>query len=385
MGDDGIFLVQGGELVVLRQEQYETEAILQEALANFPDVLAGGTTVDGDRSKLLLVRREMGVPKAEDAPATWSIDHLFLDRHGVPVLVEVKRSTDTRIRREVVGQMLDYAANGVRYWPVAALRAAVDQEAEKQGRPADELIHAAFPNADPEIFWREVGDNLAAGRIRMVFVADSLPPELIRIIEFLNEQMQPAEVLGVEVVQYVADGHQVYVPRLVGRTSAAVATKQSAEGTPWTRDTFLEKVDEAFGPTMVTLYKQLFEHCDRHGSHLNFGKGQSPGVSAWYPVAGGPPMPTWISQTGTAYKDPKPTFAFYFSGLRDRLGLPRFDEWIEVVRKIEPYGQPLEEAIAVAFDGKWPNLHLLDVHQNPAAGHALLEAMTAAVGQGAAT
>ena len=31
-----------------------------------------------------------------------------------PTLVEVKRSSDTRIRREVVGQMLDYAANGQR-------------------------------------------------------------------------------------------------------------------------------------------------------------------------------------------------------------------------------------------------------------------------------
>jgi hypothetical protein len=30
----------------------------------------------------------------------------------------------------------------------------------------------------------------------MVFVADHLPPELVRVIEFLNEQMRPAAVLG---------------------------------------------------------------------------------------------------------------------------------------------------------------------------------------------
>jgi hypothetical protein len=35
--------------------------------------------------------------------------------------VEVKRSTDTRLRREVVGQMLDYAANAVVYSPVEHL------------------------------------------------------------------------------------------------------------------------------------------------------------------------------------------------------------------------------------------------------------------------
>jgi hypothetical protein len=31
-----------------------------------------------------------------------------LDQDAVPTLVEVKRSSDTRIRREVMGQMSDY-------------------------------------------------------------------------------------------------------------------------------------------------------------------------------------------------------------------------------------------------------------------------------------
>ncbi len=36
--------------------------------------------------------------------------------------MEVKRSTDMRIRREVVGQMLDYAANALSYWRVETIR-----------------------------------------------------------------------------------------------------------------------------------------------------------------------------------------------------------------------------------------------------------------------
>ena len=39
-------------------------------------------------------------------------------------------------------------------------------------------------------FFVRVGDNLRAGRIRMVFVADVIPDELMRITEFLNEQRQ---------------------------------------------------------------------------------------------------------------------------------------------------------------------------------------------------
>ena len=36
----------------------------------------------------------------------------------------------------------------------------------------------------------------------MIFVADLIPPELQRVVEFLNSQMDPAEVLAVEIRQF---------------------------------------------------------------------------------------------------------------------------------------------------------------------------------------
>jgi len=39
-----------------------------------------------------------------------AVDHLFLGQDGSPTLVEVKWSTDTRIRRKVVDQLLWNAA-----------------------------------------------------------------------------------------------------------------------------------------------------------------------------------------------------------------------------------------------------------------------------------
>ena len=44
--------------------------------------------------------------------------------------------------------------------------------------------------------------NLQAGKIRLIFVADVIPSELRRIVEFLNQQMDPGEVLAVEIRQY---------------------------------------------------------------------------------------------------------------------------------------------------------------------------------------
>lgn len=227
----GIFLVRGNnELFELTAQPYPQEDLLQELLARYPNLLAGDQINPTAPRRWLLVRREAPVPDALDGAGRWSLDHLFLDQDGVPTLVEVKRASDTRGRREVVAQMLDYAANGVAYWPVETIRAAFEQRVEREGLdPAAPLLDLIGPEADAEAFWAKVKVNLQAGRIRMVFVSDEISPELRRIVEFLNVQMDPAEVLAVEVKQYVGADFRGLVPRLVGQT--AEATQRKAAGT----------------------------------------------------------------------------------------------------------------------------------------------------------
>jgi Phage terminase, small subunit len=116
-----------------------------------------GLTPDGYRKvkpkRWVLIDRESAVPDSEAAAGRWSVDHLFLDQDGVPTLVEVKRSSDTRIRREVVGQLIDYAANAVVYWPLETLRSSFDSRLEREGRDADvELAAVLEPDADPEVY-----------------------------------------------------------------------------------------------------------------------------------------------------------------------------------------------------------------------------------------
>lgn len=209
---------------------YEAEERLQEMLESHPDLLAGSQMQPDAPRRWALIKREQGVPDGDQAGARWSVDHLFVDQDAVPTLVEVKRSTDTRIRREVVGQMLDYAANGIRYWPVEKLQLAFEATQQQLGHDPVETLAALCedPGETPDAFFVRMGDNLKAGRIRMVFVADVIPDELMRITEFLNEQMSPAEVFAVEVKQYRAAGHDgiVVVPAVFGRTAAA-STKSS--------------------------------------------------------------------------------------------------------------------------------------------------------------
>ena len=51
------------------------------------------------------------------------------------------------------------------------------------------------PDADG--FWERVATNLAAARLRLLFVADDIPDPLERVVEFLNAQMDRIEVLAV--------------------------------------------------------------------------------------------------------------------------------------------------------------------------------------------
>ena len=93
------------------------------------------------------------------------MDHLFLDQDAVPTLVEVKRSSDTRIRREVVGQMLDYAANAVVYWPVERLRATFEASCETTGRDSQDVVLELVEDGETvDGFWDRVSTNLRAAR-----------------------------------------------------------------------------------------------------------------------------------------------------------------------------------------------------------------------------
>lgn len=244
--NDVFFMRPSGQLARLRRAPFETEDLLQGLLEKHPALL-GLVTPDDD---LLLVSREQGVPATSEGGSQWYLDHLYIDRQGVPILVEVKRASDTRARREVVAQMLDYAANGIAYWPTSELLDAFARTcASREEDPEAVLGGFLGPDHDIEAFWRGVEANLRSGRIRMVFVADEIPRELRRIIEFLNEQMRPAEVIAVQIEQYEGEGGaRTFLPQVIGATERAVANKTvTSPGERLSTDQWLERLGQEQG------------------------------------------------------------------------------------------------------------------------------------------
>lgn len=124
--------------------------------------------------------------------------------------------------------MLDYAANAVVYWPVEEIRAKFEETCGKRSLDPDDVLRDFLKDSnDFEAFWQKAKTNLQAGKIRMLFVADKIPQELRRVVEFLNEQMDPAEVLAIEIKQYAGQGWKSLVPRVHGQTEEA-RTKKNA-------------------------------------------------------------------------------------------------------------------------------------------------------------
>jgi hypothetical protein len=273
----GIFLIQAdGKLVEMKEELYESEDDFQSVLANHPNLLAGDQIDSEKPRRWLLIAREISVPADESGVGQWSLDHLFVDQDGIPTLVEVKRSTDTRIRREVVGQMLDYAANAVAYWPLETIRSSFERTCENRNLNSDQVLREFLAEAmsDVEGFWRSVKTNLQAGRVRMLFVADQIPTELKRIVEFLNQQMDPAEVLAVELRQYASQGQRTLVPRVFGQTAEAERRKTvSARGEAWTEARFFEAL-QAKGDTVTTIGRKIYEWSQHNMSHIWWGHGR---------------------------------------------------------------------------------------------------------------
>jgi hypothetical protein len=219
-GDDNV-------LKRMNPAEFVTEADFQKLLAQFPDLLTDADFGEGTPRRWMLVTREAPVSDSQDGGGRWSLDHLFLDQDAVPTLVEVKRASDTRARREVVAQMLDYAANATSWWKVEELKSLFAKSSEQAGTTEQvrlsELLRTDEPDA--EAFWRSVQTNLASGRIRLIFVADRVAQELATIIQFLNEQMQYATVLALELRHFSNGAERILAPRLIGMTARAAAQR----------------------------------------------------------------------------------------------------------------------------------------------------------------
>lgn len=153
------------------------------------------------------------------------IDNLLVTPSGLPVLVECKLWRNPEGRREVVGQILEYAKELSR-WSSADLQREVKKKLKWEGNPLLDLIQAAAPETDEMQFNDALTANLRRGRFLLLIVGDGIREGVEAIADYLLEHAGMHFSLGlVELPFYrLPDGARLVAPRVLLRTAVVTRT-----------------------------------------------------------------------------------------------------------------------------------------------------------------
>ncbi len=256
------------------------EGFLQEALHENPGILPVDE-IDGSFSPLVSLGREIA-----------GIDNLFISPSGLLTLVETKLWRNPQSLREVVGQILDYAAE-VSSWSYSDLESSVRtclSSPLQKNRSLYQHVASSCPDEVPpeNQFIDDVEKGLRMSRFLLIIVGDGIREGVEKVLGNLHNYPQRLFTFGlVEIHIYenpaVFNG-KILLPLLVAKTTEIVravvrvqtegkaqvsveiedSTKDSTSPSrrKLTEDIFFDEVKDE---TARSLYKKLLSLADELG------------------------------------------------------------------------------------------------------------------------
>ena len=148
------------------------------------------------------------------------IDNLLITPSGLPIIVECKLWRNPEGRREVVGQILDYAKELSR-WSSSDLQREVAKRTDLPGNPLLTLLKEAGHEVDEIAFNDALTSNLRRGRFLLLIVGDGIREGVEAIATYLQEHLGLHFSLGlVEMpIFHLPDGSHLLTPRVLARTT----------------------------------------------------------------------------------------------------------------------------------------------------------------------
>jgi hypothetical protein len=189
-----------------------SEDWLQNLLYSHPQTLPIAE-IDDSFSGLVPVCREM-------VTSAGKVDVVYVTPTGRAVIVEAKLWRNPEARREVIGQVLDYAKELSR-WNYEGFDAAVRQarRAEDEGRPKGllEILGIAADSQEAAGFFDAVTQSLRRGDLLLLIVGDGIREGVGAIAEFLEGHGSLHFTFGlVEMAIFqLPDGGQLVQPRVL--------------------------------------------------------------------------------------------------------------------------------------------------------------------------
>lgn len=205
------------------------------------------------------------------------IDLIGIGSSGSVTIMECKLARNHQIKREVVGQVLDYAAS---LWEtdIAGLSAAFKAKA---GSDPFEAIRAKFGedagSFDEEACRTEVARRLREGDFRLLVAVDTIDPELRRIIQYVNSRgggEQGVRLVALEFPRFQQGEIQLLIPEAYGDELAR-------KPPPGGRTTFNYVLEDYFaalpgGSPFKPIVERLLDWGAGQGLTIRMGHGQTP-------------------------------------------------------------------------------------------------------------
>ena len=173
---------------------------------------------DPGYGRVFAVARELNIP------GVGYVDVLLADERGRLIVVECKLWRNPQARREVVGQILDYARELSRFG-YEDLQRQIAIATKGRGNVFYDMARAAGGELDEAAFVDRVSRDLAGGRFLLLVVGDGIVEGTRRIGEYLQGQPGLAFDFGlVEVAEYRwsdSDGtaRTIIQPKILARTA----------------------------------------------------------------------------------------------------------------------------------------------------------------------
>ena len=194
-----------------------SESDIQELVHAFPSCLPIAE-IDGMFADPIAICRELNT-------SAGPIDNFLVTASGLPVLVECKLWRNPEGRREVVGQILDYAKELSR-WSSSDLQRDVSRRLGRKDNALLEIVRMAHPDIDEVQFNDALTFNLRKGRFLLLIVGDGIREGVEAIAEYLQKHAGLHFSLGlVELPIFVLpDGQRLVAPRVLARTEVVTRT-----------------------------------------------------------------------------------------------------------------------------------------------------------------
>ena len=273
-------LVRDARGVRALEEGFASEEELQQFLKEHSDLMPL-EEIELNAAPLLCIGWEVGL-------ASGAEDILYIDETGLLTVVETKLRKNPEARREVVGQILEYAAQ-MATWTSAD----VERQAERffAGPEAPKVqanfslekamgtflqSHGTGAGFSYEDFLQRVQTNIERGHFRLVIAIDEPPEPLLRTVEFVNRFSERFEIFLVQLKRFrdLTGDQNIFVPALYGNVTT---TRPPRERERWNESRFIEHLNSQQDPETVKYTLEIYGRFNQLSDEAYWGAGTTLG------------------------------------------------------------------------------------------------------------